>query len=357
MKTLSAADARTLAVSASGLDPDIYDVAETEVLAGLLRRAASFLCPCPARSLVRAVVDALRGLVDEDSTTERVDLLVDDLVSYGDFVQTASAPGEPQLLYAAPPSFVSLPSGRVLLLGVTPESVSWLPNAITERLSYRGHVRSLAPNSLPNGVTPLLDAGYFSVPHMVWLHAPRTVSPGTLCERYERRLQPTAASESGALTIIDPTRPSTYYKGRWRQAAGTGCFVARRDQRYGAPLWSFVKLDEGRLVALVDLPMEPSGWRACDEAWWLQAAIDARRASPQAVIVEERPRAGRARLGFSGPLPRWVQRQLDIIAAPTTAPGALFWYDLPLTDVAFVKHFLAEHLWMDAVPTTGGRGL
>lgn len=355
MNSLSARNAAAFIVSAVGLDPEFVEVTRTEVLAGLVHRAASFLCPCPGRLLVRNVVDALRGLVDEESVTERIEFLVEELVSYGDLVQTASKPGDPQLLYTGPPSFVELPNGRILLLGVTPESVPWLPDDVTERISHQGHVRSLTPNALPGGVTSLVDAGYFSVPHTVWLHAPKTASPRTLCERYERLLQPTTDADCAGLTIIDPELPSVHYRGRWRQASGTGTFIARREQRYGAPLWSFAKLDQGRLVALVDFPVEHTGWRACDEAWWVQAAIDAHRQAPQVVTVEERARAGRARLGFSGPLPRWVQRQLDALAPLTNAPGALFCYDVPITDVAFITGFLADHLWMSTVRRTGVR--
>jgi len=355
MKSVSAHDASALTVTGVGVDPEYFVITAPEVLAGLLRRAASFLCPCTTRTLVRNVVDSLRGLVDPNSVEERVEFLVDELVSYGDLVQTARTPNEPQLLYAAPPSFISLPTGRILLLGVTPESVRWLPDELAERISYQGHVRSLAPGVLPSGVTPLLDAGYFSVPHNVWLHAPKPVPAHILYERYEQLLQPTTGADSAELTIIDPSRPTTNYRSRWRKATGTGCFIARREQRYGAPLWSFVRLDVDRLVALVDLPVEPMGWRACDEAWWLQAAIDARRQSPQTVVVDERNKTGRARLSFSGPLPRWVQRQLDTIGSPTSATGALCCYDVPLPEVAFITSFLAQQLWMNTVRPTGVR--
>jgi hypothetical protein len=44
------------------LDPSALDLTSIEAIAGALRRAASFLCPCGAATLVRTVVRPLQGL-------------------------------------------------------------------------------------------------------------------------------------------------------------------------------------------------------------------------------------------------------------------------------------------------------
>lgn len=354
MNHMSVSDAQELVIKAVGLDPARYDCTEPEVLAALLRRAASFQCPCSGRALVRSVAESLRGLVTAEDLRTNIEEMLDELLAYGDLTEVERTPGEGRVVYTAPPSFVTLPSGRMLLLGVSPESVEWLPIALSTKITYRGHARSLSPSVGPTAGSLLKDAGYFEVPHNLWLHAPKRATPEQVYGKYVALLHENGhLAEPTGITILDPMQPVRYYKGRWKPATGTGCFVARREQRYGAPLWSFVKLADGRLVSLIDLPVTGMGWRACDEAWRLQAAIDARNGTLQHATVAPPPRDAQVQLRFVAPLPRWVKRQLDAIGESVTAQGALCAYTVPKTDLEFVRSFLAEHLWMALDPTNG----
>ena len=62
MKQLGPAEVHAQKVAELGLDPGSLDLASVEAIAGALRRAAGFLCPCTAPTLVRSVVHPLRGL-------------------------------------------------------------------------------------------------------------------------------------------------------------------------------------------------------------------------------------------------------------------------------------------------------
>ena len=76
---------------------------------------------------------------------------MEELVAYGDLTEVEKTPSPAasrgRLLYVTPPSFVLVPSGRILLLGITPESVEWLPRELVEKVEYQGHVRALPANS------------------------------------------------------------------------------------------------------------------------------------------------------------------------------------------------------------------
>src|SRR5262249_58691845 len=48
--------------------PEALDLTTPEGLAGALRRASSYLCPCSAATLVRAVVRPLRGRSEEHTS-------------------------------------------------------------------------------------------------------------------------------------------------------------------------------------------------------------------------------------------------------------------------------------------------
>jgi hypothetical protein len=354
MRQLSIEEARRLVVQSVGFDPRRYDCTAPEVLAALVRRAASFQSPCSVRSLVRFVAEPLRGLIADEELIPILEVVVDELLSYGDLVEVEKTTDHGQLVYPAPPTFVTLASGRVLLMGICPEFVEWLPAALAAVTIHRGHVRSLPPSVGANAAAPLKDSGYYELPHRLWLQAPKPTTPNQVYAKYVGMLQGNGqCTEPTGVTILDPEQPVHYYKGRWKQASGSGLFVARRAQRYGAQLWSFVKLLDGHLESLVDLPVEGTGWRACDEAWWLQAAIDARNGTPQYAKVNPIPDTDQVRLRFFSPIPRWVQRQLDVIGEPARTTGALLSYDLPKADLTFTQDFLAQHLWVTTVTAKG----
>lgn len=352
LKHVATAEASHITVQALGLDPSKYDCGTTEVLAALLRRAASFQCPCSARALVRSVAESLQGLSTVVDLLETVDQVLDGLLAYGDLTEVKNPEGG-TLVYTTPPAFVHLESGRILLLGVGPESVDLLPISLTKHVKHLGYVRSLPPTA-ENAAVLLKDAGYYELPHKLWLQAPKIVSPQQVYEKYLSLQQSTGRLvEPTGITILDPTRPVRYYKGRWRPAIGTGSFVARREQRYGAPLWSFITLKNGQMTSLLDLPLGGTLFRGCDEAWWLQAAIDSINGTPQLAELLPTVKNDKMQLRLFGPLPRWVQRQLDVIGEPEPAKGSLFTYGIPKSDVEFVQSFLERHLWMRVAPGKG----
>jgi hypothetical protein len=351
MKQINAANANEMIVKALGFDPHRYGCGAVEVLAALLRRAASFQCPCSARALVRSVAESLQALITTEDLPETIDRVLEELLAYGDLTEVKEIDGG-RSVYTTPPTFVTLASGRTLVLGVCPESLEWLPTSVSANLTYHGHARSLPPASGP--VASLLkDAGYYEVSHKVWLQAPKIARAKEVYERYIAVQQDSGRLvEPTGIKILDPTRSARYYKGRWRPAAGTGHFVARREQRYGAPLWSFITLKNGHLASLVDLPIEGMQLRGCDEAWCLQAAIDALNGAPQSAEFVSTG-SEKVRLRFFGPLPRWAQRQLDVVGEPEQVKGALFSYSIPKPELGFIRDFLARHLWMTIVPAKG----
>ena len=88
MRRLTAEQVHAQKIRELGLDPDALDLSTPEGLAGALRRAASYLCPCSAATLVRAVVRPLRGLVpDFDNAKEPAENTLDAMVAPGDLLE------------------------------------------------------------------------------------------------------------------------------------------------------------------------------------------------------------------------------------------------------------------------------
>lgn len=129
MNILSADQVHARKVSELGLDPETLDLTSSEAIASALRRTAGFLCPCAAPTLVRAVLNPLRGLVsDLEAVKESIETILEALVAHGDLLESADITTDQGregrlMLYTAPPSFVHRQSGAVLLIGVTPDQI------------------------------------------------------------------------------------------------------------------------------------------------------------------------------------------------------------------------------------------
>ena len=152
-----------------------------------------------------------------------------------------------------------------------------------------------------------------------------------------------------------PRRSVRYYRGRWAEPrAQSGRFVARRSQAYGADLWCYLEMRSGNPERLIDLPAGGSRWRGCDEAWYLQMAIDAQRGEPQRFRIRAGPEDALV-LEFFSPVPMWARRRWDAVGEPVSASGCLFAYRLAEAELAEEMRFVREALWLDEMTGSGQR--
>jgi len=346
---LEPAEVSTRSVEALGLDPEATDVLAPEAMAAALRRAASFLCPATPAQLVDAVLDALAGMTDVDR--DDVSDLLELLVSTGDLLELRQS-GErlTRLIFLGPPTYITKVPGEYVLLGVRPDGQPLVDEETERIVQHDGHVRTLK-------LEPEMAEAYLSTAGLHelrldrWLRHPKRESASQALVEYHSRLD--AARPSGAiegLEIIDPTKPVRYYRGRWRQvdAADTGDFVGRRPQAYGANAWCVVRIASGYSLRLIDLPVRDPRSLARDEAWRLQAAVDAERGRPQSYRHFQVPGNPATHvLDLFGPLPSWAERHLSVLGNPVDrSTGALFSYRLTSAAISLAEGLLTEMLWM-----------
>lgn len=320
-----------------------------QIIAASLRRAASLLCPTTPAGLAGSVTRALRPLYEEQATLEsEVAETLDALVGAGDLVEAIDeADGtRRRVVFLGSPRFVRRSSGDVVLLGVRPDATPLVGDELAARIDHVGHLRRVGATSDLDGL--LADYGLREIKASRWLRSPEAVDADEFVRLYDDRLiaQP-PSGQIPDLRILDPMRPAAFYRGRWRpiDAGENGRFVARRSQGYGADLWCYVEIRTGEPARMLDLPAI-SRDRGCDEAWRLQAAIDAQRGASQQVIVRGTG-TGRVTLGLQAPPPRWLQRRWDLFGRPGRAKGALFAYDFPSTDVREELRFATARLWLE----------
>ena len=341
------------AASILGLDDTAIDLSSVEGLSASLRRAASFLCPASPRQIVDAVLEVLAPL-GIDLKREEVNEALDTLVSTGDLLQLRPSHVRTRLLFLGPPSYVEKQPGTYLLLGIRPNAFPILDeNLINAEISYKEHTRSveLDPDT---AAEVLAAAGLHRLTREQWTKTPRLETAAAVLERVRSQL--TAHRIPGrvnGLTLIDPTTPVRFYKGRWREPAASdrGIFVGRRPQAYGAQVWCVVELNDGIPQAVRDLPFDSAVAPGWDDARKVQAALDAQRGSPQ--VFRVRPTGqpdGDCIFDFFGPLPSWAERYLDLTALPVLrSQGALFSYRVRDASRDDITLFLAKSLWMQVV--------
>lgn len=354
MKRLTAAEVHARKVEELGLDPAAVDLTSIEAIAGALRRAAAYLCPCSGATLVRDVIRPFRGLVgDLDATKGLVEETLEAMIAHGDILEHQDVAedrrsGLGRLLYAAPPSFVARGSGAVILLGVAPDQLSALPDDIQARIEYVNHVRRLSPVPGEDLRTELAQFSLIEISYDSWLKAPPTVAPEQHILSLERLLDAAVPSRDiPGLVLLDPDRSVRYYRGRWVEPRSqTGRFVGRRSQAYGADLWCYVELRDGHPERLIDLPLAGSRWRGCDEAWRLQLAFDAQRGGPQRFTIRRGP-GDTVVFEFFSPVPMWARRRWDAVGNPVPSSGCLFAYRLTEAEAGEEIRFAREALWLE----------
>ena len=349
MRRLTAAEVHANKVAELGLDQASFDLTSVEATAAALRRAASFLCPCAATTLVRAVADPLRGLVDPtEDTRGMVRETLEAMLAHGDFfehrdIEEHATRSAAVLIYSAPPSFVVRESGTAILLGTSNPA----PDSLTTRIEYVNHLRRLHPVPGEDLSAELLQVGFTKISHQQWLQAPQLESPAQHLAHLDRLLD--RAQPSGdvpGLSLLDWERPVRYYPGRWTSTGSySGRSVARREQAYGGDLWCYIEMSGGRPERLVDLPLADSRWRGCDEAWRLQMAIDAYRGSVQLFRINPGPGNSYV-MQFFSPIPMWARRRLDSVGHPVSSPGCLFAYRLAEAELAEEVRFASDVLWL-----------
>jgi hypothetical protein len=338
-----------VAESADVLGVGLTQLTATEGLAASLRRAASFVCPTSPGALVRQVCDVIAGLpgVDE-GIKEEVTETLQALLMYGDLLELDSDidGNVVRQVFLGPPAYVEIGDSTVLLIGIRPEGEPLLDEDALARVEQVGHIRRVRLDSRSDLTEVIREHDLAQIQASQWLLSPEPATAPDLCASYESRLALAGPADGVELDVLDPNSSVRFYRGRWREIRNdTGRFVCRRPQAFGSDLWCFAEISSGVVVKLIDLPIGAPPARGADEAWRLQAAIDARAGHPQQLRVNID--SSGSSIDFFSPLPTFVRRRLDAVGTPRApSRGALLCYELPTDALEAEVGFVHEMMWL-----------
>jgi hypothetical protein len=219
---------------------------------------------------------------------------------------------------------------------------------MNERVVYQGVLRLLSPEGSEDLRLVLLEMELIELSETAWLRLPPVESYAAYLAKWRQNLTSAAtATTIEGLRILDSARPSSFYPDRRVGPSGahSGTYVARRDQRYGAPLWCLVNLEHGVPRRFIDLVSRGDRVRPCDIAWRIQMAIDAQAGFPQRFRV--RPLGPSYALDFLSPLPSWAERKLAVAGERMERHKSLLSYRISKPNFEDDVGFLRERLWLE----------
>lgn len=351
-ETLLAATASQLGLADAKVSSDELP---TALLASVLRRIAVTTCPCPRETLVGCVVDAFTGFGTPDAIKLRVRDVLDSLVVIGDLLELGGSMSLPGVmaedwLYCAPPAFV-VREGSILLLGIEPEDQASLPAALRTRVVRQRELRYLRTDEDGDVISAQLRAaGYLEISNTAWTRPPHRHTAEAFLEDAVRRLR--EADNRGALEglqVYGPTNPGKRFASRLGPPTDrSGFHVGRRPQAFGAPIWVFVELEQGRPVRFLDLPWRGDKFRGCDHGWRIQSALDAHAGQPQTYRVTPTDN-DLDRYAFFSPLPLWIERRLRIHGEKVPANDALLAYTLDRHCDHGIDDLVQSYMWLQQI--------
>lgn len=329
------------------------------LVACVLRRVAGILCPCATSALTNAARRSLEHLPEliehfESPLEDVLEASLEGLMTGGDLIELSrvaitESEGKHTWLFTAPPSFVERDC-RAYVFGVAPDDAAFLPTALFERLRYDGALRFIE-SAPPNDVGSTLKAlGLRVIKSDAWLAVQKVESAQNVVSKMTDRLQ--RQGTKGDLNDVSLLghAGSNYvpYSRRWKPPSDeTGFYIVRTPQVYGAPLWSFAELSNGRVLKALRLPFDDSSVRACDVAWRVQLAIDAAAGHPATYTVK--PEGVDFSLSANFPLPLAAKRRLLFLGGRSSAnAGSRFTFRLSSSQQAREERFLRDHYWLKA---------
>lgn len=322
------------------------------LLAAVLRRTAASACPCPRDAIVDIAAASLQGLDGSGSIKNLVREMLDRLVVIGDLLELGNASSLPGVtvddwLYCARPTFV-VQDNSILILGVEAEDQAAMPPALRQMMRRRRELRFIPtePGAGADIRQQLVQAGYLELSKAAWMRLPTERTAAQFKEDAKQRLKDSGGmGDLEGLTVIGPPGASNNFKARWTSpGAKTGYFVGRRPQAFGAPIWVFVELAQGRPTRFIDLPWSAAKFRGCDLGWRIQSALDTLAGVPQsyrtAVVSNDLNR-----YEFFSPLPLWIERRLQIHGEKIVVDGALIAYELACDVDHAIDDLLQSRMW------------
>jgi hypothetical protein len=353
VKIISASDITDLVSNRLGTSADFTE--SLEGMSEFARHVASFDCPCSERHLVSSLARLLQHRYldrevreSREHAREQAERLVEGLLDHGDLLEIDDAENDSRLIVLRAPAVCALSNREVILLGIMPFGSDSLPTHYRAKRQLKGYSRILTVEDSAATLNDLHATGYVVVSESEWRQYPEQLNSKLHLAFYTSKFRfDTTVGHVDGLRVLNSDKSVLHYKSRWGDHPHfDGDFIARRQRRYGNEAWAFVRLRQTEPVALLDLPTRAFAFRACDEAWHLQQAIDHELGHPQryrAITLA----TDEVILQFFSPIPQWAHRRFMSLGVQVNYPDCLIAYSFPSSGIAAAEtKFAQTRMWL-----------
>ncbi len=321
--------------------------------AAAIRRLAGAVCPCSPKTLLHAMIDAHRGLVDDtEGFARQVETVIDDLVSVGDLLELTDVVAIDERikgtwLFAAPPGFVIHHGNTAHIIGLTADEQMPLPGVVRDRVVIHGVSRRIFPADGEDLRHLLGSLGLREISSESWLRHPRQSSAHDLVVKADTKLSSMGRlGDQDGVQLFNHLSERRGYRRCWEPLAGqSGRFVIRRPQAYGSDRWGYGEIANGQVAKVLEFPEAGERWRGCDVAWRLMMAL--LRLAGSAISYRVGETDGGSAFDFFFPMPDWAKRALRFSGDEVPARNCLVSFDVPEAQVPAVRKFLFDMLFLE----------
>lgn len=322
------------------------NILSDENLSCLIRRAASILCPCTPNMLVMSIVKPLEIYNNESEIEEKVLKLLEKMIESGEIIQSNDE-NMKETVRIIPPTYIRVVENYVYIMGGQCDNNNYVPDIFRNRIEYYGHLRRIKMEKEEE--YKILEVnGFVELSLGSWLKMPKKETYESYKKNIDKYMDERIIEKNNYLNvkIIETCRKVDWYKGRWTDSKGkSGRYVGRRERKYGPDLWCYFEIKNGLVKKLVDLPIRDLRWRACDEAWRLQMAIDACNGANQKYTIKKIFNNSYVIKYFS-PLPLWYRRRMQFIGVERKPEGCMISFEIKEENINEEKRICEEYMWL-----------
>ena len=353
-------------IEALGFSTDVHSLTDSGGIASALRRAVTIHPAVSRTALISYVAEPMISITGEDFLSHENPLRVfrtyildvlEDLTSIGDILEIQET-DESRLIqqrtmyHPGYPSFVVRDNGDVLLLGTLPGYTSPIPQDMQDKVVHRRLLRVI-PYSAEPDTERLRTFGLKEILGRTWISSPPQEEAASYLDRFNRDLDNRNLEGNLKPRAILVGENVKYYKGRWRgiKATDKGRFLGRISQPYGSPAWAYLEIEGGRVMRSRFFATPGSRYRAFEEAWRLQSAIDSVGGNPQQISTKKISETETA-ISIYSPLPSWLDRRWILLADKGKELGSLATYRFNTDDVDEEVEFAQKMFWVEVNKNT-----
>lgn len=329
---------------------------EDMIALGILKNA-SFLLPMKRSEFTKNILKLFSPMIEEGLTKESINDYILDHINHGNLVEEKNQEDKKEL-YVSPPSFIET-ENKFLILGFPRNNQKILSDELSHKIEIRKHHRYINCTDKDEQEFirgELLNSKLNEIKEDQYKKVPRSFIKERSQDHLDfirKRLKPPDGDDFNLSNVekLNTEKSVNYYSGRWDEIdkKTSGEFIIRWGDEYDRH-YAFAEIESSFAKKIVMFPLQYSSesdrqrLSDIDQVLYTQLALDALHRKNQEFKISNVN--GKTLLSFFHRLPKWIIREVELIANKTEPmEAALMTYELLDSNTTVIKDIL-EQYWL-----------